>query len=81
MKNAWDQRNSGHWQEKNSIQKPAAKISESITDTELPENPLVQEILSRTEPETLEELASLVLGKSLFLQMTEERSVRNMTLA
>ena len=55
---------------KNSIQKPAAKISESITDTELPENPLVQEILSRTEPETLEELASLVLGKSLFLQMT-----------
>lgn len=64
---------------KNSIQKPAAKISESITDTELPENPLVQEILSRTEPETLEELASLVLGKSLFLQMTGERSVRNMT--
>lgn len=63
----------------NSIQKPAAKISESITDTELPENPLVQEILSRTEPETLEELASLVLGKSLFLQMTGERSVRNMT--
>ena len=64
---------------KNSIQKPAAKISESITDTELSENPLVQEILSRTEPETLEELASLVLGKSLFLQMTGERSVRNMT--
>jgi hypothetical protein len=64
---------------KNSIQKPAAKISESITDTDLPENPLVQEILSRTEPETLEELASLVLGKSLFLQMTGERSVRNMT--
>lgn len=64
---------------KNSIQKPAAKISESITDTELPENPLAQEILSRTEPETLEELASLVLGKSLFLQMTGERSVRNMT--
>lgn len=64
---------------KNSIQKPAAKISESIMDTELPENPLVQEILSRTEPETLEELASLVLGKSLFLQMTGERSVRNMT--
>ena len=64
---------------KNSIQKPAEKISESITDTELPENPLVQEILSRTEPETLEELASLVLGKSLFLQMTGERSVRNMT--
>jgi hypothetical protein len=64
---------------KNSIQKPAAKISESITDTELPENPLVQEILSRTEPETLEELASLVLGKSLFLQMTGERSVRNIT--
>ena len=64
---------------KNSIQKPAAKISESITDTGLPENPLVQEILSRTEPETLEELASLVLGKSLFLQMTGERSVRNMT--
>lgn len=64
---------------KNSIQKPAAKISESITDTELPENPLVQEILSRIEPETLEELASLVLGKSLFLQMTGERSVRNMT--
>lgn len=64
---------------KNSIQKPAAKISKSITDTELPENPLVQEILSRTEPETLEELASLVLGKSLFLQMTGERSVRNMT--
>lgn len=64
---------------KNSIQKPAAKISESITDTELPENPLVQEILSRTEPETLEELASLILGKSLFLQMTGERSVRNMT--
>lgn len=64
---------------KNSIQKPAAKISESITDTELPENTLVQEILSRTEPETLEDLASLVLGKSLFLQMTGERSVRNMT--
>lgn len=64
---------------KNSIQKPAAKISESITDTDLPDNPLVQEILSRTEPETLEELASLVLGKSLFLQMTGERSVRNMT--
>lgn len=49
------------------------------TSEEMANSPVAQEILARTEPETLEELASVLLGNSIYLQMSGERATREMT--
>lgn len=55
-----------------------AKPFEATSD-EMANSAVAQEILARTEPETLEELASVLLGNSIYLQMTGERSLKEMT--
>lgn len=49
------------------------------TSDEMANSAVAQEILARTGPETLEELASVLLGNSIYLQMSGERATREMT--